>query len=247
MVLVGAGPATATHKPVTVAKGLVAWWPGNGNARDVVGDLDAELQNGAKFDRGIIRKAFKLDGVDDFVSVPSGSKLLDFGLKDFTVALWVRFRDAAAGEQVLIEKWVQSADWSGSSGWTLTKTDERTIRFAAASVGVPEVDLDVVPKSIRNDCWYFVVVQRRKNEIRIHWNGVLLGSLYAVVNLNSDSSLKFGHRGTSEDTPGSIETRNVYLNGLIDEVRIYSRALSGQEIWNLYKAGIKFSRDTKTR
>jgi len=46
------------------------------------------------------------------------------------------------------------------------------------------------------------------------------------LDLDSDSSVKFGHRGSPSDTPDSEDTREFYLNGRIDEVELFvGRAL----------------------
>jgi hypothetical protein len=72
--------------------GLVGWWTGDGNAKDVVGNRDGALQNGATFSAGKVRKAFSLDGVNQFVQVPD-SDLWTLGSRDFTIDLWVNFSE----------------------------------------------------------------------------------------------------------------------------------------------------------
>ena len=57
------------------------------------------------------------------------------------------------------------------------------------------------------------------------------------MNLDSTSSLKFGHRGNPVDTPGSADTRDFWLNGGIDEPALYNRALSDQEIASIFQTG----------
>src|SRR5207302_1559144 len=51
------------------------------------------------------------------------------------------------------------------------------------------------------------------------------------------SSLKFGHRGGSSDTPGSNVPGGFYLNGLVDEPAVYARALSDTEIQTIFNLG----------
>jgi hypothetical protein len=59
-----------------------------------------------------------------------------------------------------------------------------------------------------------------------------------LLNLDSTSSLKFGHRGNPEDTPGSEDEGGFYLNGRIDEVQLFvGRALSPEQIKAIYEAG----------
>src|SRR5262249_41387686 len=67
---------------------------------------------------------------------------------------------------------------------------------------------------------------------------VLSGSNSALANLDTTSSLKFGHRGNPTDTPGSTDTRDFYLNGSLDEVSLYNRALTAGELLAIYNAGV---------
>src|SRR5262245_22638958 len=61
---------TQTVQPcLPQASGLVAWWPGDGNAQDVAGGNNGVLQNGTAFALGKVMQAFSFDGVDDEVSV----------------------------------------------------------------------------------------------------------------------------------------------------------------------------------
>ncbi|MBM2848769.1 MAG: hypothetical protein HW418_1711, partial [Anaerolineales bacterium] len=48
----------------------MSWWPGNGDATDIVGGNHGTPLNGATFAPGLVGTAFSLDGVDDFVEVP---------------------------------------------------------------------------------------------------------------------------------------------------------------------------------
>jgi hypothetical protein len=72
-------------------------------------------------------------------------------------------------------------------------------------------------------------------------NGEVVGSKAApkatVIDLDSPASLKFGHRGGPEDTPGSVDDRGLFLDGRIDEVRLFvGRAVSNNEIRAMIQA-----------
>jgi hypothetical protein len=49
--------------------GLVAWWPGNGDAYDVVGNNNGTLQGGTSFTNGIAGQAFYFNGTDAYVEI----------------------------------------------------------------------------------------------------------------------------------------------------------------------------------
>lgn len=224
---------------LTPPPGMVSWWPGDGNADDIVNDNHGICEGGATFGPGLVGQAFKLDGVDDFINIPD-SENLNVGTDDFTVDLWVNF-ESIEGEQVLIEKYIEVTlappPFPELNGWSLTKLDHNHIRF----VGSPAWhNADFVPPPIPTNTWIFIAVTREGNNLTLYWNGDVIQTFYyAVTNLSCTSSLKLGHRGNPEDTPGSTDDRGFYLNGLIDEVEIYYRALSASEIKEIYNAGSK--------
>jgi len=230
-----AGKCKGTNVCITAPLNLVSWWPGDNNTNDIVDGNHGTLQGGASFGAGLVGQAFSFDGVDDFVMVPDNPSL-NFGTNDFTFDFWVKF-NTTEGEQILIEKFVSSPP---ATGWTLTKLAGNVIRFANDNpAGWVGLIIDVTPPSIPTDTWIFVAVTRNGNTYKVYWDGVAIGetTLEANLNLDTTSSLKFGHRGNPIDTPGSIDTGGYYLHGLIDEVEIYNRALSPSEIESIYNAG----------
>ena len=63
-------PFVAAQICVQPPAGLVSWWPGEGNANDIVGSNHGTLQNGATFAAGMVGQAFSFDGIDDYVRFP---------------------------------------------------------------------------------------------------------------------------------------------------------------------------------
>jgi Concanavalin A-like lectin/glucanases superfamily len=241
-VLANAWIETLDAQPISPPPGLVSWWPGDRNAKDIIDDNDGLLKGGASFGRGLVRQAFRLDGVNDCVLVPDRSNLR-FGTSDFTVDLWVNFR-TTEGEQILIENYVQTFGEGPLQGWSLTKLEGDIIRLQPPIDPVDEPPLDVQPPPILPDTWYFVAMKRSGDDFTIYWNAVPLGSASFSVNLDTCAALKFGHRCNAEDTPSCApgfpacsDDRGFFLNGLIDEVEIYNRALSEDEILAIFEAG----------
>lgn len=223
--------------------GLTGWWPGDGDTLDIIGGRNAILYDNAAFATGLVGQAFSLDGEGDFVSVLH-DPALNLGNGDFTVDLWVYFNNTT-GEQVLIEKWVQhftEEPPNGSRGWTLTKLDNNSLRLAMAAGGQEFiVDSDELP--IPDQTWtHFAATRktkRRGTKVTLYMNGAPVATGTDLVNLDSGSTLKFGHRGNPVDTPGSEDERGgFYLNGRIDEVQLFvGRALTRGLIRAIFNAG----------
>src|SRR3989304_6013682 len=93
LVLVVAGLMRATGQIdgqcVAPPSDLVSWWPGDGNANDIIDANQGTLQNGATFAVGKVGQAFSFDGVDDVVSIP-GSSVFDFGTNPFSIDFWLK-------------------------------------------------------------------------------------------------------------------------------------------------------------
>jgi hypothetical protein len=217
------------------AIGLTGWWTGDRTVGDRVGGNNATLQGEATFGLGLVSDVFVLAGNGDYVDV-ADTPSVNVGSGDFTVSLWVRFNDMA-GEQVLIEKYVQRFD-EPSSGWTLTKLPEGVIRFALGQ----GIDVDSPSLALAANTWYHLAARRSGTDFALFLDGVQVGAAAAGASFSGDlaagSSLKFGHRGGPNDTPGSQDDGGFYLDGAIDEIQLYvGTALADQDIINSFIAG----------
>lgn len=214
--------------------GLTGWWPGDGSTADIVGGHDAVLHGNASFGEGLVEQAFLLDGDGDFVAV-ADDPALNVGAGDFTVDLWVYF-NSTAGEQVLVEKYIENFS-DTPPGWTLTKLEDNSLRFgtglASDAHGVTSA-----PLALPDNTWIHIAARRGNGVASIYVNGRVVAAAPFVDNGDSNSSLKFGHRGSPSDTPGSLDDSGFFLNGRIDEVEFFvGRALPPGQIRAIFNAG----------
>ena len=239
----GGEEAEPGPKCVPSPRGLVGWWPGDGSATDVVGGRVATLHGDATFGSGLVGQAFVLDGDGDFVSVPD-DPALNVGMRDFTVAWWAMFY-ATEGQSVLLEKWIQGPGGDDVTGWSVTMSETAVeggvvdTTFTLETTGGFSVETPALRVDHRT--WIHFAVRRRRDTFELLMNGEVVASKAApkgvVIDLDSPASLKFGHRGDPEDTPGSIDDRGLFLNGRIDEARlVVGRALPNNEIRAIIEA-----------
>jgi hypothetical protein len=74
--------------------------------------------------------------------------------------------------------------------------------------------------------WYHVVVTRNNLKFTEYVNGVSIGSTYTIGSfINTNYELRIG---------GYSMTNNYYVDGMMDEIRIYNRALNEDEIQTLF-------------
>ena len=199
--------------PVTPT-GVLGWWPGDGSVLDVIGGNNGALRGGAVAGAGVNQQAFALNGTSAFVEITNAAAL-NVGAGDFTVSTWVRF-DSLAGEQVLVEKWVDSS----RSGWSLAKSSDQRWRLVLGSGGGVEQVVQSAPGLLPTNQWIQVAARRQGNQFTILTNGTVVATGVQNVNLNSTATLKFGSR----------EGRAGFLRGGVDEVTLHGRALSDQEL-----------------
>jgi hypothetical protein len=71
---------------VTPPAGLVAWWPGEGNADDIAGTNNGTLEGGVTFTNGEVGQAFSFDGVSGFITnaMPGLTNIRSF----YTMEFW---------------------------------------------------------------------------------------------------------------------------------------------------------------
>ena len=128
--------ATPGPPSVPPPAGMVSWWPGDGNANDIVGGNHGTLAGGATFAKGKVGQAFSLDGVDDYVgdagTLSSFSFIQNTGV--FTIDAWIRLDDPnAIGAQVITETSntrvhkghaVREARYAGGAGIDVEERDQ---------------------------------------------------------------------------------------------------------------------------
>src|SRR6267378_1229271 len=111
---------------VSTPPGLIGWWPGDGNANNVLGTNNGTLQGGATANAaGLVGTAFSFGGTNSFVLIPDSALLRPTNL---TIEAWVRFAslDSAgsgsspAGDQYIVFR--QNTRSSDFEGFDLSKT-----------------------------------------------------------------------------------------------------------------------------
>jgi hypothetical protein len=224
--LVGGPPSVTTCAPAPT--GLVAWWSADGHTSDIVSSNDGELVNGATFAPGKAGQAFSFDGVDDFVQVPD-SDLWTFGTGDFTIALWANFSAVKPSTDIGHPAAVLIGHDEGPG-----HTNKWWFAFGAGflhfTTSHPTIDpypfLAQVPFSPTLNRWYHLAVGRSGDTYTIFVDGLPVSSeVFAGAIPNASAPLTIGQAESGLD-----RDQQFFMNGRIDEVMIFNRALSEEEI-----------------
>lgn len=165
-------------------------------------------------------KAVAFNAHTDALTI-SGDGVRSIGTGEFTVSTWIKPRGNGA---------VISVGGHGAQGWSVDLAERNTLEFVSAGLqGAFNGRVVSQPDSIKREAWQHlaVVVQRGKNETRIYVNGLLVGrGTTGSANLDAKGDLVLG-------SAAGIES----FKGLLDEVRLYKRALTPAEVQGLVLPG----------
>jgi len=219
---------------VSAPAGIVGWWPGDGNANDIVGTNNGTLRGGATATAtGFDGMAFSFDGTNGFVQIPDSPALKPTNL---TVEAWVRFSgldsagNSRAGQQYIMFK--QNTRSSNFEGYSLNKGRGGSGDYFAFVVSSSSGKTAAVYSApgIQTNVWYHVAGVRGTNFLQLYVNGQLAGQASVTFAQNYGTTpLYLGTTGQSY--------WDHKLKGWLDEASLYNRALAASEIAAIYGAG----------
>jgi len=176
------------------------------------------LTGGAKVVLGKNGQGVQFDGVDDYVNANDPVTLrVESG--NATWSSWVK--PSNAGNSVNYEEVIFDKEGALNGGVFLYIQSNR-LRFYNGSGQIGTA-------SIVNGEWYFVTVTKVGSSGQTYVNGVPDKSFTWVANPNST--------GVNLNIGGDSGVAGRSFTGIIDEVRIYNRALSANEVTQLYNLG----------
>ena len=206
---------------------IVSWWPGDADPNDVAGSNDGVPMNGAKFAAGKVGQAFSLDGIDDFVQVSDAANLdITDGI---TVDAWIKPAYSQIG--AIVAK--IGADNGTATGYGLIFRGDAGPRGLIEAYAGKDGSFYGVGSSspIPLNRFTHVALTYDGDALNVYVNGELDGSSSTSGPITpNDVSLTIGattNRGTMIQ----------FFSGVIDEVDIFERALSEDEIEDVYDAG----------
>ncbi|MBT7281884.1 hypothetical protein HN832_00555, partial [archaeon] len=198
---------------------LVAWWRmddvnGSGDPTDYLG-----LNNGTAVgdavltSDGKIGDAFSFDGDDDWVEVGNDTHLTTFA----TLSGWI-FLDSFPSNAALLSR---GADWTAGYSIILSEGDSKI--YTGYTGLTPQYGTSNAISEITGR-WIHVVSTYNGTTISVYVDGVLNKNTPATGNISSNSGDLHIGRGNGAWSP----------NGSIDDVMIFNRSLSADEIVGLY-------------
>ena len=219
-------PASCDPTPA----GLVSWWSAEGNGVDLLGQNNGTPMGDITYTNGEAGQAFGFDGSTSDIAVPA-SPSLDIG---------------ANGTGITIECWIQPSalnvhgpggplmEWDSPTASGLQFWADGTLSGDIVDINGNHHPIQALDGLLETNHWQHVALtyEQHSGNACICLNG----SLVAVLNLGSfvpqtTYALNIGQR-----TAAIAGVGEMYV-GLMDELAIYNRALTTNEIQAIYLAG----------
>ncbi len=192
--------------------GLVAYYPFNGNATDASGYGNNGSVFGAVLvaDRaGNSNSAYSFDGEDDYISIADNSAL----------------RGVTAN--VSLSCWCEPSGWNNGYMPLVNKSNQIGLYLARAYGfwGPGESEDDISGIDMPTSGWHHWVMTGDSTSIKVYLDGVLVGQRNNAISVTGSTEPLLVARDAGSPPQ--------YFKGKIDEIRIYNRALTDEEIASL--------------
>ena len=171
----------------------------------------------------------------EFLGTPNGKvgTKSDIDVDKFTLVGWIKLNkntnETGQSAMKIIDKGLAGQSYS-SYGLLINASNSAVVRIYTANSASGVVDVGSSP--IQKGTWYFVAATFNGTNLNIYINGILKSS--RTANVGPYNNNEYVSVGAQPQNGGGLT--NLFY-GSMDDVRIYSRALSAQEIQALYQGG----------
>jgi hypothetical protein len=229
--------STITNGPpsCTIVTDLLAWWPGDGNANDIIGSNQGILQNGATFAQGLVGPAFSLNNPGSALPSPCPS----------CAYVSVANNLPASVNEVTVEAWiyptqtnVQYAQWI----YTQYPTGPQ-LGFDGTGEDIfwrPNVDGGAfhVPGSLPLNTWTHIAgtYSSITGLAQLYVDGNVVGSIGGAQTIAFQGPPYAGPIPLTATPFIGKRLQQEFFGGLVDELSIYDRALTASEVQAIFNA-----------
>jgi hypothetical protein len=174
--------------------------------------------------------AMDFDGTNDYVDIPDDDSLTPGTL--LTISAWIFIDAIDESFDSILNKWDQT---TAGDELLFGVNTSQNINFAwqttgsVGTYGTPAFNDTAGTGTFSLSTWTHVAIVRNITQLSFYIDGVLGGSTAAMDSnpfKNGPNSLRIGAQGGR----GGVDR---YLNGRIDDIRVYNRAFTDDEILSL--------------
>ncbi len=209
---------------------LVSHWKLNGDVKDSAGSNHG-VKYGGKWTEGKINQGLDFEKVDYSVVIEDDDSLTPG--EEFTIAFWIYIRDNGGGgiyKAIDCDNSSTNTDDLGSYSLQI-KPDSSLVEFTVFESGI-DYDSLISSNPISTNSWHHIAATFNRSNAKIYIDGVLNSSLeMKATSIKNDSRpLRFGCRWEQCDK----DKYSLNAESILDDIRIYSRALTGYEVKTLH-------------
>jgi hypothetical protein len=227
------GLATITNAQVpsyAPTNGLVGWWPFNMNANDNSGNNNNGTVNGATLtsDRfGNNAQAYVFDGVDDLIEVAHSQTL---NCSTVSISVWFNTNNFLAlngnGPHLLSKR--ESSGWGNSFQMNVGIIQAQNACWADWTISGNGGIYYNNSTILNTGNWFNLIYTHDGTNVKLFLNGALVQTIVSPGLLTFNTlPLWFGARPNAGNNSS-------WFNGKLDDIGIWNRALTQQEITDLY-------------
>ena len=207
--------------------GVVSWWPGDGNANDIMDGNHGTLTG--DFAERLVGEAFSLDGTGDLVLVLDSANLNITG--DVAVDLWAK-RISFGGIVVMVNKRAGAVGGSDAPS-VYTLSFDADDRVQAGFERGDSLNVTLSGPAVTDDAFHHYAYLRSGNTHKLVMDGEVAASGDFTGQPGDTSGLPLVIGALRQN----LTDFSSFFGGVIDEVEIFNRALSVEEIKAIYEAG----------
>ena len=195
-------------------------------AEDIHGDNNGTTNDATILQTGKISKAYLYNGSDSYIEVDNSTSL-NLGGDKLTLSAWVKLNTVSGYRMIASKPYASTSHASPWFSYTLHANGNKLRMVISTNVSSNQSINSV--NTLTTGMWYHVVGVYDGSEMKLYINGIKDSATKSITgNLNQyNTPLRIGtNGGFSED-----------FDGLIDQIGIWNRALTDQEITELYNSG----------
>ena len=222
--------------PNNLQNGLIGFWPFCGNANDVSGNGHNGTVNGNTLssDRfGNANSAYSFDGISNYIEIPNHSELNSYPM---TVSFWLKSNTVNSGAKILNK--VCCSSWNG---WDIecgnftgnisgSNSNFHFEYYNTVCKGIYQSYCSPIPYptfNVFDNTWRQCVFVVDNSGAKVYWDGILM----------FQQDWDGPPMGGSNQLPliiGRYVNGGHYFTGMLDDISIWNRALTPQEILQIH-------------
>jgi hypothetical protein len=207
---------------MSLSTGILSYWNLNGNANDYIGSYNGTPTN-------ITWSAGKIGQGASYETNSSAIRTNNFSFPaTFSISAWINSSSLSSPVfgKAIFGQWYYTTSEKSALLWIDTTSAPNKFNFIISSNGSASTSIQSITTPV-NGSWYFVTATYDGSVMRLYINGLL------------EAQINYGGGVYPANKPiefGTYDSQAFYA-GLLDEVGLWNRAITQEEVTILYNTG----------